>query len=152
MRNPVRRNRNIGTPQQGYGRNNKLTIPSLLADERSFCERLGSYEKTDKVINGHTFTFITEEARLPLSHACTVNDVERMISYIPPADYGSLKFIVFRQPRRKEEIISPVWGRLRYAYLFEKEIFPAVLLESVDYCAMAGADINNCELRITNYE
>ena len=42
------------------------------------------------------------------------------------------KFIVLRQPKRKEQIISSVWGRLIYLYEFEKEDFPAIILESID--------------------
>jgi hypothetical protein len=94
---------------------------------------LGAYERIDKVINGHLFTFIVEETRSSSVHACSVSDVEYMISHIPASDYGELKLIVFRQPKRKEEIISPVWGRMIYAYGFENELFPAVILEAVDY-------------------
>lgn len=56
-----------------------------------------------------------------------------MISYLPPADYGDLKFIVLRQPKRKEEIISPVWGRLIYSYEFEGAYYPAIILEAANY-------------------
>jgi len=60
-------------------------------------------------------------------------DIERIIENIPSAHYGSLKLIVLRQPKRKEEIISPVWGRLIYSYEFEDDYYPAIILEAVDY-------------------
>lgn len=133
MRNPTRRNRNIGTSKQGHGKNNKLTIPSPCLVAKSFHERLDNYEKVEKVINGHAFTFIIEGTRSSSQHACSVKDVENMIKHIPPADYGLVKFIVFRQPKRKEEIISPVWGRAIYSYEFENDFYPAIILEAADY-------------------
>lgn len=133
MRNAIRRNRNIGTSKQGHGKNNKLTIPQPCLVDKVFHERLGPYEKIDKVINGHLFTFIIEKTRSSALHACSVDDVENMIGNIPFSDYGELKFIVFRQPKRKEEILSPAWGRLIYSYEFENGYYPAVILEAVDY-------------------
>ena len=132
-RNPTRRNRNIGTVKQGHGSNNKLTIPSPCLVSRSFYERLGAYEKIEKQINGHLFIFIIESTRKNCLHACTVGDIERIIENIPSSNYGSLKLIVFRQPKRKEEILSPVWGRLIYSYDFEGDYYPAVILEAMDY-------------------
>jgi hypothetical protein len=132
MRNPIRRNRNIGTSKQGHGKNNKLTIPSPCLVSKSFVERLDHYEKVEKVINGHPFTFVIERTRLSTQHACSIEDVENMIKHIPSTDYGLLKFIVFRQPKRKEEIMSPVWGRLIYSYEFENDYSPAIILEALD--------------------
>jgi len=132
VRNPTRRNKNIGTPKQGHGQQNTLTIPKS-ADYRMFYERLGTYEKQERVINGHTFLFVIEKNTTSFKHACTVKDIERMISYIPPADYGNLKLIVLRQPKRKEAILSGVWGRLIYSYEFEDDYYPAVILEAADY-------------------
>jgi hypothetical protein len=36
------------------------------------------------------------------------------LQYAPPSDFGGVDFIMLRQPKRKEEIISPVWGRIAY--------------------------------------
>jgi len=135
MWNPVRRNRNIGTSNQGFGSNNKLDISyPLLGSKgfRDFYERLGPYEKIEKIINGHSFIFVIEAPRKSCTHACSVQDVERIIENIPSSHYGSLKLIIFRQPKRKEEIISSVWGRLIYSYTFEDDYFPAIILEAVD--------------------
>ncbi|MEO6851982.1 MAG: hypothetical protein ABI203_10490, partial [Mucilaginibacter sp.] len=133
MWNPLRRNKNIGTPKQGHGRSNKLTIPYPCVISKSFYERLDRYEKIEKEINGHTFTFVVEETRESSKHACSVMDIEQIIKNIPSTDYGSLKLIVLRQPKRKEEIISPVWGRLIYSYEFENNYYPAIIIEAMDY-------------------
>jgi hypothetical protein len=131
MWNPTRRNRNIGTLKQGHGHNNKLTIPSPCAVSKSFFERLESYAKVEKTINGHTFIFVIEKTRGTCRHACSIADIVRIIENIPPVDYGHLKLIVFRQPKKKEEIISPVWGRLIYSYEFENNYYPAIIIEAV---------------------
>jgi hypothetical protein len=133
MRDNRRRNRNIGTAKQGYGQNNRLCISdpgNLKGDDRGFSERLTQYKKTSHTINGHEFIFIVEKVRPDCCHACTVADVARMLSHIPVKDYGDLRFIIFRQPKRKEEILSPVWARLNYDYEFEHTCKPAVILEA----------------------
>lgn len=133
MRNPVRRNRNIGTARQGHGQNNKLTIPQPCGVLSSFYERLTQYEKIERVINGHSFLFIIEQTRATSKHACSVDDISTIIEHIPVEDYGELKWIVLRQAKRKEETLSPTWGRLVYSYAFEKEYFPAIILDAVDF-------------------
>lgn len=133
MYNPTRRNRNIGTSVQGHGQNNKLEIPSPFRISKTFYERLGSYQKIEKVINGHPFTFVIEKTNAGSSHACSVEDIAKMIGYIPAEDYGEMKLIVLRQPKRKEILLSVVWGRLIYSYEFENGYFPAIILEAVDY-------------------
>lgn len=133
MRDATRRNKNIGTSKQGHGQNNKMIIawPALVM--KSYYERLSDYEKFSKTINGHDFIFIVEKTRETSLHACSILDIENIINHIPIKDYGDLKFIVLRQPKRKEELLSPVWGRLIYSYEFENKYFPAVIIESFDY-------------------
>jgi hypothetical protein len=132
MYNPVRRSRNIGTAKQGHGQNNNLIIPYPCVVAKSFFERLGPYEKAGRQINGHSFTFVIESTREFCKHACSIADIEKIIENIPAAHYGALKLIVLRQPKRKEEILSPVWGRLIYSYEFEGHYHPAIILEAVD--------------------
>ena len=133
MYNPIRRNKNIGTKKQGHGQNNELTIPKPAVTLKTFYERLGNYEKEIRIINGHEFLFVTEQTRQTSQHACTINDVEKMISFIPNKDYGDLKLIILRQPKRKEETLSPVWGRLIYSFEFEGDYLPAIIIEAIDY-------------------
>lgn len=134
MKSPTRRNRNIGTKKQGHGKDNALIIPFPIAVLKHFTERLGNYEKITKTINGHKFIFLIEETRQGSKHACSVADIAKIISYIPAKDYGDLEIlVVLRQPKRKEQIKDPCWGRLIYSYAFEDDYLPAVILEAVDY-------------------
>lgn len=132
MNNPTRRNRNIGTAKQGYGQNNKLTIPQPCGAVKSFYERLVNYQKIKTIINEHEFIFIIEQTRTHSKHSCTVADIKTIIENIPKEDYGELKFIVLRQPKRKEETLSPTWGRLVYSYEFEEDNYPAIILDAID--------------------
>lgn len=132
MFNPTRRNRNIGTAKQGYGQDNKLVVPYPAVEMKYFYERLGKYKVVERIINNHTFKFIVEETRKNSFHACTIDDLQKIISEIPKEDYGDLKLIILRQPTRKEENLKPVWGRLIYSYEFENENFPAIIIEAVD--------------------
>ena len=133
--NPTRRNRNIGTSKQGYGQNNRLSIPSPAATSKLFHERLGHYTKHIIDINEKPYTFVVEATRSNSKHACSVADVAHVLEQIPSGDLEGLDLIIFRQPKRKEEILSSVWGRLIYYYEFEKPFCgsPAIILEAVDY-------------------
>jgi len=133
LRNHTRRNRNIGTRKQGYGENNELTISSPAYTYKTFFERLTNYHKSNRTINVNQFRFVIEETRTSSEHACTIDDIAELIRHIPPADYMDLNLIVLRQPKRKEETLSSVWGRLIYAYEFEGETCPAIVIEAVDY-------------------
>ncbi|GHT84867.1 hypothetical protein AGMMS49960_04510 [Betaproteobacteria bacterium] len=96
-----------------------------------YTERLTEYQKITHTINGHEFVFIVEKTRADYYHACSVADVAFMLAHIPAADYGDLCYIVFRQPKRKEYLLSPVWGRLQYIYEFKGIIKPAIILEAL---------------------
>jgi len=133
MYDPVRRNRNIGTTKQGHGQDNELSIPQPAITLRSFYERLTAYTKTERKINGHDFLFVTEGTRATSRHACTVDDIAKIIGHIPQEDYGDLRLIVLRQPKRKEETLQPVWGRLIYSYEFEGKYMPAIIVEAIDF-------------------
>lgn len=133
MKNPTRRNRNIGTSKQGYGQDNKLVVPYPALEMKSFYERLSSYKTVVKEINGHSFTFIIEKTRDNSFHSCTVEDLANVLVHIPKQDYGELELIILRQPTRKEETLHPVWGRLIYSYEFEDDYYPAIIIESFDF-------------------
>ena len=132
MKNPIRRNRNIGTAKQGHGANNKLVIPWPAAVMKSFKERLTKYTKVNRTIIGNRFEFVIEQNREGSIHACTVNDCAEILRHIVPSDYGRLNLVIFRQPKRKEEILNSVWGRLIYSYEFEGDYRPAIILEAID--------------------
>lgn len=132
MIEPTRRNRNIGTAKQGYGSNNKLVIPWPAVAMKSFKERLTKYTKDSRTINGNRFEFVIEQTREDSTHSCTINDCAELLRHIQPTDYGRLNLVIFRQPKRKEEILNPVWGRLIYSYEFEGDYRPAVIIESIN--------------------
>lgn len=132
MKNNIRRNRNIGTAKQGYGQNNKMKIPDrwYKNDMRNNLERLNNYRKEKYIINEHEFLFIVEETLEGYKHACSVQDVAYLLQFIQKDDYGDLRYIIFRQPTRKEAGLEPVWGRLAYSFEFENNYYPAIILES----------------------
>lgn len=132
MKNPIRRNRNIGTAKQGHGQDNRLVVPFPAIAMKCFYERLGEYKTVEKVINDHKFRFVVEKTRKDSFHACTIEDIEQILWLIPKEDYGNLELIVLRQPTRKEEKLQSVWGRLIYSYEFEGGHHPAVILEAID--------------------
>lgn len=132
MFQPTRRNRNIGTAKQGYGKDNKLTISFSVALMQTFYERLVDYKVVERNINGKTFRFVVERTRKNAYHACTIDDIVQILTQIPINDFGDLDLIVLRQPKRKEEILSPVWGRLVYSYEFENDYSPAIIIEAID--------------------
>jgi len=132
MLNPTRRNRNIGTAKQGYGQDNKLVVPYPAVEMKYFYERLGEYKVVERKINNNKFKFVIEETRENSFHACTIDDLEKILSEIPKEDYGDLELIILRQPTRKEENLKSVWGRLIYSYEFENEHFPAIIIEAID--------------------
>lgn len=132
MFNPIRRNRNIGTAKQGYKKRNRFDIPCYyLREDKIFWEKLSDYKKIERQINGWNFTFIVERTKEGYFHACTIEDLEMILQFIPSDYYQDLRTIILRQPKRTETIFSPVWGRLVFYYEFESTDFPAIILESV---------------------
>ena len=115
-----------------FSQNNKLKISTPYRTLKSFYERIEKYQTEIRVINDHEFLFITEETRQDCFHSCSVEDLIKIIHHIPKDDYGDLRFIILRQPKRKEEIISSVWGRLIYSFDFENEYFAAIILDYID--------------------
>jgi hypothetical protein len=133
MYNSIRRNRNIGTAKQGHGQNNKMVIPQPVVVLKSFYERLSTYQKEIRKISGKNYVFVVEDTRKNSKHACSFSDIANIIEQIPAEDLEGLSLIIFRQPKRKEEILSPTWGRFIYSYEFENDYYPAIIIEAIDY-------------------
>lgn len=133
MRNPSRRSRNIGTAKQGHGKNNRLVIPfSTHPEPAIFVENLRRCRTETREVGGNILTFMTEEPRQSCAHACSIDDIVRVLSCVPLADLEELELIILRQPKRKEEILSPVWGRY-YSFLQIKKLSgSAIILETLD--------------------
>ncbi len=112
--NPTRRNKRIGTPYQGFSKNNKLVIPEKYSDFTIFWERLNNPVAHSLFIDNHEITFLVEPTKPDYIHSCTIDDVKKILEHFPKRDVETVDLIVFRQPKRKEAILSSVWGRYVY--------------------------------------
>ena len=130
MNNPIRRNRNIGTSKQGYGQNNCMSIPSSWHDMSIFYEKLRNPVRLIKTINEKDIIFLVEKPLSDYRHCCTVDDICRMLSCVPNKDWSGLDIVVLRQPTRKQNILSSVWGRLSYLYEYKDLSGVAIVLEA----------------------
>lgn len=136
--NSTRRNRNIGTARQGHGQDNRLVIPSMSGDDRVWFEQLGPYARSEFAVAGGSILLIVETTHGGCVHACSEDDVRRMIQAIPAHDLAGLGAVVFRQPRRKERLLRPAWGRLVYdariGRIGRPDAYrgPAILIEAVN--------------------
>jgi hypothetical protein len=136
--NPTRRNRNIGTAKSGHGQDNRQTIPEVAHGENLFWERIDGARQVIRNISGRSLRFFVQPTRSDCVYACTIDDIVRVLSRVPLADWEGIEAILLRQPRRKEQVLAPVWGRLAYAadlvdrrgrVLYQG---PAIVLESVN--------------------
>jgi hypothetical protein len=130
MRSPTRRNRNIGTAKQGHGQNNRMVIPGSFYTSRAYYERIKQFTLDKRHIHGREFTFIVERLRRGCYHTCSVNDLAFLIEHLDPQYFNGLSTIVLRQPKRKEELLSSVWGRLAYEFDFPGVKGAAIILEA----------------------
>lgn len=133
MFNPTRRNKNIGTTKQGYGQNNRNVISNSWNDLRIFWEKLEEYTVVKRNIYGKQYKFLVEKTRSNSIHPCTVDDISKIIELLNPGDLEGLNLIVLRQPKRREETLKPVWGRLNYFVEIDKHEGAAIMLESFDF-------------------
>jgi hypothetical protein len=129
--NPVRRNRNIGTVKSGYSSDNKFVVPEKWADYRVFWERLENPVACPLSVQGHDITLLVEPTRPGYFHACTPGDIERLLSLIDVEHLEEVDLVVFRQPKKKEEILHPVWGRFIYYADIGKYSGSGVYIEAV---------------------
>jgi hypothetical protein len=130
--NPTRRNRNIGTSASGRGRDNRLVIPESWHVRRVFWENLARPRVVTRRVHQRDIAFSVEETRADCVHACTVDDVAHVLGLVPAEDLEGLCHIVLRQPKRKEYILSPVWGRLGYFAKVGRFEGPAIIVEAQD--------------------
>jgi len=130
--NPTRRNKNIGTKKSGHSNNNKMVIPERWCDYRIYWERLVEPVIYPCVINGHEITFLIEPTKSGYIHACTPADIKEILKLIEQEHLEEIDLIVLRQPKRKEEILKPVWGRFVYYADLGKYSGPGIYLEAVE--------------------
>lgn len=113
-RDPTRRNRNLGTPKSGHGQDNRHVIPSRWTTFRSFYEELTDPVLLERRVGPHVLSVFVEPTLSDYVHACTVDDITRAISLIPTSALDGIRNIILRQPSRRQQQLSSVWGRLSY--------------------------------------
>lgn len=127
---PTRRNRNIGTAGHGHGSDNRMVVPLPHRGRRQVIEAVNDPNFVEIEVAGEVRTFVVERTRADTAHPCTPDDVVRVLSYVPANDIYGLDIVVFRQPTRKQERLSPVWGRLSYFMEVGKTGGAALILEA----------------------
>jgi hypothetical protein len=130
MYDPGRRNRNIGTPRQGYGQDNRMRIPDSWWNSKIFYERLNNPTIVKREIHSKEFSILIEPTLSDFTHSCTIDDICTILKWLPANDVINLDTIVLRQPKRKEVILSTVWGRLAFYYKAFASERPAIILEA----------------------
>lgn len=125
-----RRNRNIGTAKAGHGQDNCLNIPHAFADERWFHEKLKNPVVLKVPIHSNVKTLIVEPTKVGFVHACTPDDIKTVLELLPEKHLAEIEMVVLRQPKKKERILSSVWGRLRYHADIVGFSGPAIHLEA----------------------
>ena len=112
-------------------------IPNRSGGEH-WLEQISDHRVEDRVVANRTVRFVIEKNSLNCIHPCSVADVVRMLESLPQSDWAGLDTFVFRQPTRKQLILSPVWGRLLYyakiSTLTGRPIAkgPSIFLDAID--------------------
>jgi hypothetical protein len=109
-----RRNKNIGTAKSGHGQDNQMKIPASLKSQQLYYENLENPVSIIRRIGDHKITILVEPVREGFIHACTPDDIMQILSLIPPRHIEFINLVVLRQPKHKEHLLCPVWGRLQY--------------------------------------
>ena len=94
--------------------NNWLRIPDPYGTISLHWERVGKAKLVTRMIWGRTISFYVQPTRADCVHACTVDDITRLLSLVPRTDCQGLDVFVLRQSTRKEGLLKSVWGRLAY--------------------------------------
>lgn len=129
--NPIRRNRNIGTGKSGHSKDNKFVVPERWSDLKVFWERLVSPVACPIVVKGHRLTILVEPPTSGAIHASTPQDIIRVLGLVSQEHLEEIDVVVLRQPKRKEELLRPVWGRFVYYADLGKNSGPGVYLEAM---------------------
>lgn len=108
---PTKRNKNIGTKKSGRSQNNELVVPGRSHDRLAYWEHLIDPVECPLEIKGHQITLLVEPTKKGYVHACTPNDIVRVLELIEKEHLEAIELVIFRQPTKKQEILQPVWGR-----------------------------------------
>lgn len=127
---PIKRNRNIGTKKSGLRKQSKFNIP--WQNNKPFYENMKNPRQYQRVIKGKTYYFIVEELNQNYIYTCSIDEISNVLSFVPADDLEGLNLIILRQPKEKEEILDPCWGRLQYDFEFKGVPQPAIILEAIN--------------------
>ena len=130
MRNPVRRNRNIGTAKSGRGKSGRFEIPRRWKDLTPYWEWVPDAVTVPARVHGNQITFIVQPPRKDFLQRCTVQDVLHMLEVLPPEDTCYIKLVVLRQPTKKQVRPDPKWGSLGYWSEIGQLDGPGIYLEA----------------------
>lgn len=128
--NSSKRNRKIGTEDQGFKRRNDFDIPASWHDDRIFWQKLKDPVALPCTIGSHAFTVLVEPTHRDYRHHVSISDLLRLVRHIPQDHRRDITVFAFRQPKRKEAIFAPAWGRMGYLADFGRYSGPSVLLEA----------------------
>ena len=115
-----------------------MKIPAICHNERIWWEQIDKYRVLQRRVQGRDVLFILEETTEGFVHSCSVGDLCRILNLVPTNDWDGLQTLLLRQPTRKENLMSPCWGRLAHSAEIgqpgETNIYegPAIILEAVD--------------------
>jgi hypothetical protein len=83
-------------------------------DDRLFYEKLEHPVALSRIIGDREITILVEPVQPGFLHACTPDDIVQVLSLLPPQHAASIDLVVLRQPKRKERLLNPIWGRIQY--------------------------------------
>jgi hypothetical protein len=136
--NPIRRNRNIGTPKQGLGKRDKSIAQPNREQERGAFELRGDYQCFSRFVAATNVTFLVEPCKDGYIHPCSIADIFHVLTHLPPEDWRGIKLFALRQPTRRQLARSRAWGRLFHDVTFQppdtETVYqgPAIALDAVD--------------------
>ena len=128
MRDPRRRNRNIGTSKQGHGQDNRMVIPKFWDK----CGRVyyGQLKSPRKMALNAGLHLLVEPTLPDFFHPCVPQEIVDVLVALTRLDVCDIKAIVLRQPTRNQHQLRPVWGRLQYFSDMGRYCGPAIFLEA----------------------
>jgi hypothetical protein len=134
-----RRNRHQGTAARGHGRDNRLVVPSVRGELGVISwrsrtglpvQRVGAHRTVHREIAGKGWTFVVERTSPDCWHACSVDDLARMLALIPGEDHEGLDLVILHQPTRKYRQLDGSWGQLCYSVELGRRDCAAVVLHA----------------------
>lgn len=129
-RNPVKRNRNIGTKKAGCKRQSEFRLPDQ--NYQPFYENIKIQSCCRRTINGKDYHFVIEKLKSGYTYTCSVDEICEVLSHCPAGDLDGLSLIILRQPKKKEEIFSCCWGRIQYFFEYNGKVQPAIIIEAIN--------------------